>query len=231
MPVSDAATDFELEPIQASSVVSLAYDRIRALILNGDIPPGARLAQVALAEQLGVSRTPVREALRRLAGDGLVDFQDQRGFRVAALALDDVVKRLEVRLILEPGGARLAAERRTEDDLAALRASIDRERRARTSADAHDASRQFHMLVARATQNRELRLTLEGLWLVEVGRRLLSRRRADRSWQDADVREHHGILEAIRERDAQAAADLMEDHIRSALRHWQPELDKHREDA
>jgi DNA-binding FadR family transcriptional regulator len=87
------------------------------------------------------------------------------------------------------------------------------------------------MLVAAATQNRELVLTLEGLWLVEVGRRLLSRRRADRSWQDADVREHQGILEAIRDGDARAAADRMEEHIRSALRHWQPELDKHREDA
>src|SRR4051812_49147053 len=116
-----------MQPIQASSVVTLAYERIRALILSGDVAPGTRLGQVDLAQQLGVSRTPVREALRRLAGEGLVDFEDQRGFRVAALHIDDVVRRLEVRLILEPAIAGLAAERRTDADLAALVAAIEAE--------------------------------------------------------------------------------------------------------
>src|SRR5215212_9299321 len=57
--------------IRADSVVDLAYERIRAMVVDGEIPPGARLGQVELAEQLGVSRTPVREALRRLTGEGL----------------------------------------------------------------------------------------------------------------------------------------------------------------
>ena len=227
--VASVDSDFDVQPIQAASVVSLAYDRIRSLILSGDVPPGTRLGQVDLAQQLGVSRTPVREALRRLTGEGLVDFEDQRGFRVAALALDDVVRRLEVRLLLEPGAARMAAERRTEEDLAALEESIVLERRARSSTAVHDASRDFHVRIAMATQNPELVATLEGLWLVEVGRRLLSRRRAAPRWQDADIAEHEAILAAVRDRDGETAAGLMEEHIRDALRHWQPELARTRE--
>src|SRR5690242_7072338 len=157
--------------LQVDSVVDLAYERIRGLVLDGDIAPGARLGQVELAERLGVSRTPVREALRRLAGEGLVDFQDQRGFRVAALPLGSVLHRLEVRLALEPACARLAAERRTDADLAALGASIAEEQRARSAVAAHDASRAFHVRVATATHNDEFVTALEGLWIVEIGRR------------------------------------------------------------
>jgi DNA-binding GntR family transcriptional regulator len=227
--VASAERELDVQRIQSASVVSLAYDQIRALILGGDVPPGTRLGQVDLAQRLGVSRTPVREALRRLAGEGLVDFEDQRGFRVAALALDDVVRRLEVRLLLEPGAARLAAERATAEDLEALAESIETERRAQTPAAIHDASRDFHIRIAAATQNREFVITLEGLWIVEVGRRLLSSRQTTPRWQDADVREHEAILAAVRDGDGDAAATLMEEHIRDALRHWQPELDKTRE--
>lgn len=220
-------SDLDVAPIEASSVVSLVYERIRALILNGDVAPGTRLGQVDLAERLGVSRTPVREALRRLTGEGLVEFRDQRGFRVAALALDAVVRRLEVRVILEPGAARLAAERRTDDDLAALRAAIDRERAATTAIEVHDASRDFHVAVCAASQNHELVLTLEGLWLIEVGRRLLARRSAVPAWQEADAAEHDAILAAIAARDGDRAAALMEEHLRDALRHWQQPTQPH----
>jgi DNA-binding GntR family transcriptional regulator len=219
--VSGAQNELDVKPIQAASVVSLAYDRIRALILSGDVAPGTRLGQVDLAERLGVSRTPVREALRRLTGEGLVEFQDQRGFRVADIAIDDVVRRLEVRLLLEPGAARLAAERATEEDLDLLSASIERERRARNAMAAHDASREFHLLVAAATQNRELVASIENLWLIEVGRRLLARRRGEPAWQAHDVDEHVEILAALHARDGEKAAKLMEDHVRDALRHWE----------
>jgi DNA-binding GntR family transcriptional regulator len=213
---------FEMQPIRSASVATLAYDQIRELILSGDIAPGTRLGQVDLADRLGISRTPVREALRRLAGEGLVDFQDQRGFRVAALDLDNVVKRLEVRLILEPAAARMAAERCTDEDLAAIQATIDREAAARDATAAHDASREFHVRVAAATQNRELVLTLEGLWLIEVGRRLLAQRATEATFQSGDVEEHQALLDAIRDHDGDRAAHLMRDHIECALQHWDP---------
>lgn len=211
------------DPLPSHSVADLAYERIRSLVLNGDIPPGARLGQVELAERFGISRTPVREALRRLAGEGLVDFHSQRGFRVADLGLDAVMRRLEVRAIVEPGIAGLAAERRTERDIERLHDSISREQRARSSVAAHDASRDFHVALARATHNEELVRVLESLWLVEVGRRLLSRRTAVSDWQSEDVEEHRKVAAAVAEGRAEDAERLMAEHVRGAMRHWEPE--------
>lgn len=205
------------------SVADLAYERIRSLVLNGEIAPGTRLGQVELAESFGVSRTPVREALRRLAGEGLVDFHSQRGFRVADLGLDAVMRRLEVRSIVEPGIARLAAKRRTEENINQLQGSITREQRARSGIAAHDASRDFHLALVRATQNEELVRVLESLWLVEVGRRLLSRRTAVSDWQAEDIEEHRAIAAAVAEGRSEDARCLTEKHVSGALCHWEPE--------
>ena len=208
--------------IQVDSAVALAYDQLRALILAGDLEPGSRLAQADLAERLGVSRTPVREALRRLAGEGLVDFHANRGFWTADIGLDAVLRRLEVRLIIEPGIARLASERRTDEHLGALSAAIDRETTAADSVIAHDASRDFHVELTRATGNPELERVLESLWIVEVGRRLMARRGASHDWHTNDIAEHREILAAVQAGRGDAAADLMTAHVRDALRHWQP---------
>jgi DNA-binding GntR family transcriptional regulator len=208
-------------PIRADSVVDLAYERIRALILDGEVLPGARLGQVELAQELGISRTPVREALGRLTGEGLVEFLPNRGFRAARLGLEDVVRRLEVRLLLEPGVARLAAERHGEEHLAGLRDSIEREEGAATREAAHDASRDFHLVLAEATGNPELVSVFASMWLVEVGRRLLARRAVRSEFQGADASEHRAIAAAVEARDGDLAAALMDQHIRDALRHWE----------
>jgi DNA-binding GntR family transcriptional regulator len=210
-----------MEPIRADSVVDRAYERIRALILDGEVLPGARLGQVELAEQLGISRTPVREALGRLTGEGLVEFLPNRGFRAAGLVIDQVVRRLEVRLLLEPGIARLAAERRTDEHLAALDAAIAREEAATGRVAAHDASRDFHLVLAEATGNRELVSVFASLWIVEIGRRLLARRSAEEEWTGSDASEHRLIAAAVEARDGAKAAQIMESHIRDALRHWE----------
>jgi DNA-binding GntR family transcriptional regulator len=202
------------------TVADVAYERLRALVLSGDVEPGARLGQVELAERFGISRTPIREALRRLSGEGLVDFHPNRGFRVADLGLDAVLHRLEVRAIVEPGIARLAAERRAAADLRALQQTIARETRAKTAIAAHDASRDFHVTLARATHNDELVRTLDSLWIVEVGRRLLSRRSATQDWIAPDIADHEAIAAAVERGDADAAAALMAAHIGAALQHW-----------
>ncbi len=207
-------------PLRVRSVVGLAYDELRAMIVDGRLPPGARVGQAELADALGISRGSVREALRRLAGDGLVEFEVNRGFFVADLGLDRVLERLEARLHLEPVLARLAAERRTDDDLSALRRSIEDERTARTAAAAHDASRAFHMAVATATRNAALVRLIDSLWIADVGRRLLARRRTQPDWQEADVAEHHELLGAIESRDGDRAETLMREHVESAWRHW-----------
>jgi DNA-binding GntR family transcriptional regulator len=209
--------------ITTQSVADLAYERIRSFILSGEVSPATKLGQVELAERFGISRTPVREALRRLAGEGLVEPLSNRGFRVADLGLDAVLRRLEVRAMLEPGIATLAAERRDERAIKRLYGSIAREERARSGIAVHDASRDFHISVALASGNDELVRVLESLWLVEVGRRLLSRRSAVSDWQHEDVQEHREIADAVAEGRAEDAGWLMAEHIRGAMHHWEPE--------
>jgi DNA-binding GntR family transcriptional regulator len=214
----------KLEPIRAGSVTELAYERIRSSIVDGKLPPGARLHQGELADSLRISRTSVREALHRLTSESLVEFHRQRGFFVAApLQLDAVLARLEVRLILEPGIAKLAAERRTEDDVARLRRAVQGESRARSPRAAHDQSRGFHLQLARATGNSELVRTLESLWTVDVGRQLLARRVTSPEWQSEDVADHEAIAEAVAAGDAEKAAAVMRKHVGEAYSHWSEE--------
>jgi DNA-binding GntR family transcriptional regulator len=208
------------EPLRVHSVVGLAYDAIRKLIVDGEMAPGTRVGQAELADQLGISRGSVREALRRLAGDGLVDFEVNRGFFVADFGLDVVLQRLEVRLVLEPQIARLAAARRSEADLATLRRAIADERAATTSDGAHDASRAFHLALAAATQNEQLWRLIDELWIADVGRQLLARRYRTPTWQADDAREHEEILAAVEAGDADRAEARMRRHDEEALRHW-----------
>ena len=218
-PLPDASP---ARPLRVRSVVGLAYDEIRALIVSGALAPGSRLGQGELADRLGISRGSVREALRRLAGDGLVDFEVNRGFFVAEAGLDDVRDRLEARLALEPGIARLAAERRSVSDLEVMKETIVAEAAAETSDDVHDASRAFHFAVAAATGNHAFTRLLDGLWIADLGRQLLAQRRRAENWQDHDVDEHRAIVAAIEAGDGVRAAHLMGAHVESAVRHWSP---------
>jgi len=215
----------QAQPLRVRSVVGLAYDEIRSLIVSGALPPGSRLGQADFAGRLGISRGSVREALRRLAGDGLVEFEVNRGFFVADSGLDDVRDRLEARLELEPAVARLAAERRSEMDLETMLETIEAELAARTSDAAHDASRAFHIAVATATGNQAFVKLLDSLWIADIGRRLLAQRRRSAEWQGSDVEEHRAIVEAIESGDGDRAAALMRVHVESAFRHWSPHAD------
>ena len=207
-------------PLRVRSVVGLAYDEVRAMIVDGRLQPGARVGQAELADALGISRGSVREALRRLTGDGLVAFEVNRGFFVTNVGLGGVLERLEARLLLEPAIARLAAERRTDDDLATLHRAVADERTARSAAAAHDASRAFHAALVAATRNEALTRIFDSLWIEDVGRRLLASRRSHPDWQEADVAEHAELLEAIEAVDGDRAEQLMRAHVESAWRHW-----------
>lgn len=207
-------------PLRVRSVVELAYDELRAMIVDGRLQPGARIGQAEVADALGISRGSVREALRRLAGDRMVEFEVNRGFFVADVGLERVLERLEARLLLEPEIARLAAERRTDADVEALRAAVALERSARSAAAAHDASRAFHAKLVAATRNEALTRIFDALWIADVGRRLLASRRSQSDWQDADVAEHEELLVAIEAGDGDRAEALMRAHVESAWRHW-----------
>ena len=224
-------TRIAVQPIDRGSVVDLAYRRIKTLIEDGEIEPSARLRQGDLADALAISRTSVREALHRLTGDDLVVFETNRGFFVASFHLDAVLERLEVRLVLEPGLARLASERRTKVDLSDLGQIVKAQRDADTSRLAHDMSREFHIRLARTTRNEQAVRVLESLWSLDLGRRLLARRMATPGWQEGDAAEHDAILEAVAARDAERAASLMEQHVAATHQHWSKGVGSHSEES
>lgn len=206
-----------VEPLQIESVVDRVYAALRVRIVAGELARGTKLRQEALAEELGVSRTPLREALRRLAAEGLVEFLPNRGARVAQLGLEQIRAAYEARLALEPGAARLAARRRPATELRAMREAIADQRRRQRSHGAYAASRAFHLALVRATGNAYLIRFAETLWVPGLAEAIYERQAAYPDALRNDVPEHLAILEAVEAGDAERAAALTRAHIASSL--------------
>ena len=198
----------------------LAYTRLRSLILGGELAPGAVLPQAALAQTIGISTTPLREALRRLKQEGLVDLDAHRDARVRPLDAAEARDLLELRGSLDPLAAALAAQRRTEDDVAAIRAALDGldALGARPSAAQLESHHRFHGAIHRASHNALLVETLDGLW-VKTDRYRRHGLEAGRTQDELDARaaEHRQLFEAVRDGDAETAADLMSRHVATSL--------------
>jgi len=207
-----------VEPLQIETVVDRVYASIRERILEGEFPHGTRLRQEALAAELGVSRTPLREALRRLAAEGLVEFNPNRGAQVASAGPGDRHASYEARLVLEPGAARLAAARRPPHELGRMQAAIEAERGSACDADAFAASRDFHLALVRASGNEHLVRLAEALWVTAISFPIFARQaELDPARVEADVVEHERIAMAVARGDADVAEALTRHHIASAL--------------
>jgi DNA-binding GntR family transcriptional regulator len=200
------------------SLGEVVYDRILSAILSGQLVGGNELSEVTLAEQFGVSRTPVREALNRLASDGLVENGRNRRATVRTMTREMVVEIYQVRQCLESGAARLAARLIPAADVARLDAfaatvvsngdPIDQE-----LALAFDA--QLHGSIAEHCGNRRLADEVRRYSnFVPIFQRLAGRR-DDRLMLAYE--QHLTILDALRARDGEKAATAMTAHIQSAL--------------
>ncbi len=162
---------------QVQSVADQVYAVLRERIANGEIERGSRLHQEDLASEFGVSRTPVREALRRLAAEGLVDLFANRGARVATATDEQLRSSYETRLVVEPGAARMAAERRLEGPLEPMRAAIrDEEKAGRSSGKHFKSNREFHLALVEATGNPQLVQFMEHVWIGRIGATLYEKR-------------------------------------------------------
>ena len=144
-----------------------AYTRLRDGILSGEFEPGTVLHQATLAKTIGISTTPLREAMRRLMTEGLVELDAHRDARVSALTAEEARDLLEVRRSLDPLAAALAAERRTKDDIRSMREAAA----SRCTLLPNDSSmvdlvahRRFHTAIYVASHNDLLISTLDALW-------------------------------------------------------------------
>ncbi len=192
---------------------------IRERITSGSLPRGARVHQEDLAEELGVSRTPVREALRRLAAEGLVEMRTNRGARVADIDQGGMRGAYDARLVVEPGAARLAAGRRLPEPLARMRAAVAAQRRSLRSVErSFEANREFHLALVAASGNDYLLQLVERLWVARIGATIYERQVETQERMVLDVREHEQILEAIDAGDGRRAESLTRRHLADAMK-------------
>jgi DNA-binding GntR family transcriptional regulator len=194
---------------------SAIYAELRADVLRGDLVAGEPVREVAVAERFGVSRTPVREALRRLEHDRIL-VPSSRGLVVRAVGADEVIQIYNVRILLEGECAAEAANSRTEADLLRLESLVERDRALHDPDDATRAATntEFHEAIWTATHNAVLQDLLHRL-TVHLVRTPHSTLSVTGRWEEA-LQEHAAIVAAIRDRDASTARELASTHMSRA---------------
>jgi len=194
-----------------------ATQTLRDAILDGRFTAGARLRQTDLADQLAISRTPVREALGRLQHEGLVELLPGGGVRVAVLALEEAAELYDLREVLDGLAARLAAQRAAPASFARLEKSLDRMAQCLARNDANQwfgAHVAFHEEIFRASGNARL-IALSAMVRLSIQRFHPVLLRTPHRLADAD-REHRGIHAAIVSGDGERAELLARAHIAGA---------------
>ncbi len=231
------------QPLDGSTLVvqtvqEAVLQRLRHLILSGQLRPGQRLVQDELASQLGVSRTPIREALQNLAHEGLVTLSSYRGASVAPFSLSDLREVYTIRCALESHATYLAAQHIGQEELAQLADLLQAMALAFQEKDLDRlllAHGQFHAAIyAAAGSTRLCELTLKYLGLADVYQRMaLSLGRGAKD----PVVEHQDLLRTLTQHDAEAAGRLMRAHLEMTAsellelfgQHGDPSTDPRRE--
>ncbi|EHL95388.1 transcriptional regulator, GntR family [Acetobacteraceae bacterium AT-5844] len=200
-----------------SNATERAYQAIRQKIMDGSFPPGSPLREEMLAAEIGVSRTPVRDALRRLLADGLVESTRNYGTFVTEITGDDLHEVYHLRAMLEGYAARRAAQRITAEELAELGRLADEMENMEGPAEARIArfstlNRDFHLTIVRAARSRRL----EGMlgWVLQVPLVLLKQYRMQ-EWVNIERsnRQHREIIEALAAHNAEWAGLLVSAHL------------------
>lgn len=193
------------------SLAEVAYQQIRNRIVRLDLAPGDVLRELDLQRQLGIGRTPIREALQRLAREHFVTILPRRGMIVAGIDVSELSLLFETRMVLEPYAARLAATRGTERHWTAMEEALG------GAGGGNEALMQIdqrcHQLMWDAAGNRFLLDTLDTLYAQSD--RLWHLYLADVADMNEAVTEHEVVLAALRSRDSERAGDLMERHVRA----------------
>lgn len=210
-PVSSKRLLGDLVPPLHARVVA----ELRRAIVDRRYKPGERLVESRLAEELGVSRIPIREAIRALATEGLVEVADRRGASVARMTATEARETIELRALLEGQNARLAARRRDEQVQRRIKTVLDK------GASAVAAGRFDHLTALNQQFHRELSLAGRNSVLAELLTRLRDRTEmlfapTDPAQQGKAWAEHAAILRAIIDGDEQAAAALAAEHVTRA---------------
>ncbi|WP_298839473.1 GntR family transcriptional regulator [uncultured Roseobacter sp.] len=203
---------------QTRSSGQAAYEELLKALRAGTFSPGARLREEEVGEQLGLSRTPVREALRRLESDGIVEHRPRIGAVIRSLEHTEIVELYEMRMVLERTAAEMAAKHGAEAEFDALDAMNDQiEADRSTPATGAAINQDFHRGLYLAARNRFL---LEAARALNNSLLLLGPTTyTDPDRIDVVVRQHRDIIAALRDGDAEAAGAAAEAHLKTSLQH------------
>lgn len=192
-----------------------AYRVLHARIVSGELKPGQKMREVEIADSLGLSRTPVREAFHRLKGDGLLTQEPNKGAVVRQLDYQSISELYKIREVLEGTAAGLAARQISEVELAALYDMLALQMQAKDDvAEASRLNKLFHRTLCLSAHNRYLVEMIDGL---DLSMALLGRSTLGLdARKDEAIAEHREILDAIAADDATAAEETARRHIRSA---------------
>lgn len=217
MPSAVANLDTE-----ASTIADRIFDQVRQAIVVGEIPAGSKLSEPVLAARYGISRGPLREAMRRLESSQLVERRPNLGARVISLSSEQLLEIYMVREALEGMAARIAAERMSDAAIADLEALLARHRGEVADADwqayfQQEGDLDFHFRIVQGSGNRQLiEILCNDLYHLVRMYRCQFGMRSDRA-ADA-LEEHERVVDAIAGRDGELAEWLMRRHIRASRR-------------
>jgi DNA-binding GntR family transcriptional regulator len=192
----------------------LARDRLRSLIVRGDLAPGVALQETQLSEQLGISRTPLREALKLLAAEGLLELRSNRSAQIAPLRQNEIDEIFEVISAIEGIAARLAASRITNQELKRLTQLQERMETHHDNGKLEEyfkINQEIHGFIIACAKNGVLQSTHDTL-LARAERARYFALSSRTRWDDS-VREHRQILKALKARDAEAASQALAQHV------------------
>lgn len=195
----------------------VVFENIRSAIIEGTLKPGERLMEIQLAEQLGVSRTPVREAIRKLELEGLVIMLPRKGAYVTNISKKDLIDRLEVRLGLEGMAAYYAASRISDEELKHLEKISEELKEYVCQKDVENMlikDEEFHNSIFDAAGNIKLISIMQNIW--ETVYRFRLKYMSDYSSAVNIVEEHKRIIEALKKGKANLAERLAKEHIEKA---------------
>ena len=202
----------------APSLEEQVYLSLENEILGGEIAIGSVLTELSLAKRLGVSRTPIRGALQRLADEGLISITPNKGAVVLGVSEEDLVATYLVRMRLEGLASRSAAEHISQEELKALRNAVELQEfyiNKRDTEHLKELDTEFHYIIYKAANNRPLSKIL-----IDLHKNVKAYRKRSLSVPgrlEESVREHREILEAIERGDFEAADELTSRHVRCAL--------------
>jgi DNA-binding GntR family transcriptional regulator len=227
--------DLDVGPLQAfqerKSLGEHVFESLKQSIIQGKITAGEWLVESHIAETLGISRTPVREAIHKLEREGLIERQPRGGFTVLGLNRNDIEETFGIRSVLEGYAARLAAEKHKKEELAPLEKKIEEFQNAleRKKMDVLPViNTEFHDMLYALSKSPKLVHMINGLQdQIYRYRELILK---EKKFAVTSNRDHIQLLKLIRKRDAEGAVQLVRDHILRGQEMVLKEYDRQRQD-